>query len=49
VSGLECDGRDRFFCGGGSSGKVMAVQRPRRHGGTAQNRTEGSHAPAGSL
>ncbi len=31
VSGLESDGRDRFFCGGGSSGKVRVVRRP-RHG-----------------
>ncbi|MBS0388296.1 MAG: PQQ-binding-like beta-propeller repeat protein [Proteobacteria bacterium] len=30
VSGLESDGRDRFFCGGGNSGKVRAVKRPRR-------------------
>jgi glutamine cyclotransferase len=30
VSGLESDGRDRFFCGGGSSGKVRAVRRPKR-------------------
>jgi glutamine cyclotransferase len=30
VSGLESDGSDRFFCGGGTSGKVMAVRRPRR-------------------
>ena len=29
VSGLESDGRDRFFCGGGNSGKVRAVRRPR--------------------
>ena len=29
VSGLECDGRDQFFCGGGTSGKVRAVRRPR--------------------
>ena len=29
VSGLEADGADRFFCGGGSSGKVRAVCRPR--------------------
>jgi len=28
VSGLESDGRDTFFCGGGKSGKVRAVQRP---------------------
>ena len=30
VSGLESDGGDRFFCGGGRSGKVRAVRRPRR-------------------
>jgi len=30
VSGLESDGRDQFFCGGGKSGKVRAVRRPRR-------------------
>jgi glutamine cyclotransferase len=31
VSGLESDGQDRFFCGGGSSGKVRAVRRPKRN------------------
>jgi hypothetical protein len=30
VSGLESDGGDRLFCGGGSSGKVRVVRRPRR-------------------
>jgi glutamine cyclotransferase len=30
ISGLESDGGDTFFCGGGSSGKVRAVRRPRR-------------------
>jgi glutamine cyclotransferase len=30
VSGLESDGKDRFFCGGGKSGKIRAVRRPRR-------------------
>jgi hypothetical protein len=30
VSGLESNGRDTFFCGGGSSGKVRAVRRPKR-------------------
>jgi glutamine cyclotransferase len=30
VSGLESDGGDRFFCGGGASGKVRAVRRPNR-------------------
>jgi glutamine cyclotransferase len=29
VSGLESDGGERFFCGGGSSGKVRAVRRPK--------------------
>ncbi len=30
VSGLESDGGDLFFCGGGSSGKVRTVRRPKR-------------------
>jgi len=30
VSGLEADGKDRFYCGGGPSGKVRAVKRPKR-------------------
>jgi outer membrane protein assembly factor BamB len=30
VSGLESDGRDRLFCGGGPSGKLRVVRRPRR-------------------
>jgi glutamine cyclotransferase len=30
VSGLESDGGDRFFCGGGNSGKVRVVRRPKR-------------------
>jgi glutamine cyclotransferase len=29
VSGLESDGGDRFFCGGGTSGTVRVVRRPR--------------------
>ncbi len=33
VSGLESDGADRFFCGGGGSGTLRAVRRP-RHGST---------------
>ena len=28
VSGLESDGADLFYCGGGDSGKVRAVRRP---------------------
>ena len=30
VSGLESDGGDRFYCGGGKRGKVRVVRRPRR-------------------
>ncbi|HEX6319691.1 MAG TPA: hypothetical protein VFZ84_12550 [Burkholderiales bacterium] len=32
VSGLESDGADLFYCGGGASGKVRAVRRPKRSG-----------------
>ena len=44
VSGLESDGGDQFFCGGGSSGKVRTVRRPRR-GSVAGS---GSAIPVGS-
>ena len=30
VSGLESDGGEQFFCGGGKSGKVRVVRRPKR-------------------
>jgi len=30
ISGLESDGVDTFFCGGGKSGKIRAVRRPKR-------------------
>src|ERR1700733_686295 len=30
VSGLECDGGEQFFCGGGATGKIGAVRRPKR-------------------
>jgi hypothetical protein len=30
VSGLESDGSQLFYCGGGASGKVRAVRRPKR-------------------
>jgi glutamine cyclotransferase len=30
VSGLESDGKDQFFCGGGRSGKIRAVRKPAR-------------------
>jgi glutamine cyclotransferase len=29
ISGLESDGGDRFFCGGGNSGRVRVVRRPK--------------------
>jgi glutamine cyclotransferase len=32
ISGLESDGSDRFYCGGGNSGTVRAVRRPRQPG-----------------
>lgn len=31
ISGLESDGGDRFFCGGGHGGKLRAVRRPKRN------------------
>lgn len=30
ISGLESDGKEWFYCGGGPTGKVRAVRRPRR-------------------
>jgi len=30
ISGLESDGREKFYCGGGRSGKLRAVRRPKR-------------------
>jgi glutamine cyclotransferase len=42
VSGLESNGGDQFFCGGGNSGKVRAVRRPRESGvarGSAKSQT----------
>jgi glutamine cyclotransferase len=44
VSGLESDGGDQFFCGGGSSGKLRTVRRPRRGAAAAG----GSGEPADS-
>ena len=29
ISGLESDGRDTFYCGGGPSGKIRAIRRPK--------------------
>jgi glutamine cyclotransferase len=44
VSGLESDGADRFFCGGGGSGKVRAVRRP----GRGDEDGSGTEVPADS-
>ena len=30
VSGMESDGADLFYCGGGATGKVRAVRRPKQ-------------------
>ncbi|KVQ44878.1 glutamine cyclotransferase [Burkholderia territorii] len=40
VSGLESDGRDLFYCGGGNSGKLRAMRRP------ARTRAQGDGATA---
>ena len=44
VSGLESDGGNLFFCGGGSSGKVRTVRRPKRGSATDSS----SEMPVGS-
>jgi len=44
ISGLESDGHDQFFCGGGKSGRIRAVRRPRRSG----TKGSGSGGPGGS-
>src|ERR671939_792748 len=48
VSGLESDGADQFFCGGGSSGKVRSVRRPGRDAaaGRGSEITAAAHALA---
>jgi hypothetical protein len=30
VSGLDSDGDERFFCGGGSNGKITVIKRERQ-------------------
>ena len=40
VSGLESDGGDQFFCGGGSSGKLRTVRRP-KEGSAASGSSDG--------
>jgi glutamine cyclotransferase len=44
ISGLESDGGDQLFCGGGKSGKVRVVRRPKRGSATGS----GSKTPANS-
>jgi len=44
ISGLESDGHDQFFCGGGKTGRIRTVRRP--HRGAAKGR--GSKIPLGS-
>jgi glutamine cyclotransferase len=43
VSGLESDGAERFYCGGGDSGKIRAIRRPKRGaaGGSASKKPGG--------
>lgn len=38
VSGLESNGDDLFFCGGGPSGTIRAVRRPKRHAESGRRR-----------
>jgi len=44
VSGLESDGGDQFFCGGGNSGKVLTVRRPRRDSASRRSARRGDSA-----
>ena len=46
VTGLESDGADRFYCGGGSSGKIRAVRRPQRVNRDPARRAEKSGGTA---
>jgi glutamine cyclotransferase len=42
VSGIESDGSDQFFCGGGNSGKVRVVRRPARNSNAGSSSTKRS-------
>jgi glutamine cyclotransferase len=44
VSGLESDGADRFFCGGGNSSKVRTVRRPRRDAAADSDAEPSTHS-----
>jgi glutamine cyclotransferase len=43
ISGLESDSAGRFFCGGGKSGKLRAVRRPRGTDGPDASRPRLAH------
>jgi glutamine cyclotransferase len=43
VSGVESDGAEQFFCGGGNSGKLRAVRRPKR-----DTRSSDAQSPVGA-
>jgi len=45
ISGLEADGAEQFFCGGGRSGKVRVVRRPRRDSSSVNAARAGSGRP----
>ncbi|MCU1385324.1 MAG: hypothetical protein JWL71_4021 [Acidobacteria bacterium] len=45
VSGLESDGGEQFFCGGGKSRTVRTVRRPKR-GSATDSGSDGAAAPA---
>jgi glutamine cyclotransferase len=47
VSGLESDGAERFFCGGGKSGRLRAVRRPKRDRDVSAARARSPSAPEG--
>jgi glutamine cyclotransferase len=49
VSGLESDGADQFFCGGGPSGKLRAIRRPRRGASAAGGSDTASTPKAASI
>ena len=38
ISGMESDGAERFYCGGGGSGKLRAVRRPKRRAVTSSQK-----------
>lgn len=46
VSGLESDGGERFFCGGGKSGKVRVVRRPKRGEASSGNSARAADTPS---